>query len=88
MSTGIDGPYNAEVDQEAIGPVEITGDTPQTGTQVTADGRDAGEVRSLAGGLALALIRRDKLDLFVEQGVPLVAGNATLTPRLPEWQSI
>ena len=69
-------------------PVEITGDTPETGTQVTSDGRDAGEVRSLAGGLALALIRRDKLDLSVEQGVPLVAGNATLTPRLPEWQSI
>ena len=69
-------------------PVEISGDTPEIGTQVTADGRDAGEVRSLAGGLALALIRRDKLDLSVEQGVPLVAGNATLTPRLPEWQSI
>ena len=69
-------------------PVEISGDTPETGTQVTADGRDAGEVRSLAGGLALALIRRDKLNLSVEQGVPLVAGNATLTPRLPEWQSI
>ncbi len=66
-------------------PVEISGDTPEIGTQVTSDGRDAGEVRSLAGGLALALIRLDKLDLSVEKGVPLVAGNATLTPRLPEW---
>ena len=66
-------------------PVKISGDTPEIGTQVTSDGRDAGEVRSLAGGLALALIRLDKLDLSVEKGVPLVAGNATLTPRLPEW---
>ena len=74
--------------RDRLVPVEISGDTPEVGTQVTADGRDAGEVRSLAGGLALALIRRDKLDLSVEQGVPLVAGNATLTPRLPEWQSI
>ena len=66
-------------------PVKISGDTPEIGTQVTSDGRDAGEVRSLAGGLALALIRLDKLDLSVEKGVPLVAGNATLTPCLPEW---
>ena len=79
--------YRGLIKKQLI-PVEITGDTPTTGTQVTSDGRDAGEVRSLAGGWALALIRRDKLDLSVEQGVPLMAGNATLTPRLPDWQSI
>lgn len=68
-------------------PVEISGGTPEIGTQVTSEGRDAGEIRSVAGELALALLRLDKLDLSIEEGIPLMAGDATLTPRPPHWQS-
>src|SRR4029450_1973043 len=38
-------------------PVRVDGTLPAPGTQVTRGGKDAGEMRSGAGGLALALLR-------------------------------
>lgn len=65
-------------------PVLIDGPAPPPGTIVTADGRDAGEVRSSCDGLGLALLR---LDAVATKG-SLTADGATLTPLRPDWMRI
>ena len=61
-------------------PVAIQGPVPPPGTPITANGEDAGEMRSSADGLGLALLRLEKI-----AAGPLAAGGATLTPRRPDW---
>jgi tRNA-modifying protein YgfZ len=63
-------------------PVRVDGPLPVPGTPVTRGGRDAGELRSGAGNLALALLRLDQLAATED---PLLAGNAVLTPAPPRW---
>lgn len=66
-------------------PVEIEGDLPETGTPVTLDGKEVGEVRSTvtdgSGGRGLAMIRLEHLDA----GGPFEAAGARITPRKPDW---
>lgn len=63
-------------------PVRVDGPLPAPGTQVTRRGKDAGEIRSGAGDLALALLRLEQLGTGEE---PLTAGEAILTPAPPAW---
>ena len=63
-------------------PVRVDGPLPAPGTPVTRGGKDAGEVRSGAGNMALALLRLDQL---AEGDEPLVAGEATLALAPPPW---
>ncbi len=65
-------------------PVHIDGPAPMPGTMVTADGRDAGEVRSSRDGQGLALLRLDAVDA----GRTLVADAATLVPVRPDWMRV
>jgi folate-binding protein YgfZ len=65
-------------------PVEINGPAPASGTIVTTDGRDVGEMRSSCDGLGLALLR---IERFVE-GKPLKAGSATLVATKPSWMRL
>ncbi len=65
-------------------PVHIEGPAPAPGTMVTAEGRDAGEVRSSRDGQGLALLRLDAVDA----GRTLVADAATLVPIRPDWMRI
>src|SRR5207244_12394433 len=60
-------------------PVHIEGPAPPPGTMVTAEGRDAGEIRSSRDGEGLALLRLEAVD----SGRRLMADPATLTPRAP-----
>jgi hypothetical protein len=62
-------------------PVEIEGPTPEPGAAIKRDGKTAGTLRSAVDGVGLALIKLDQLDT----GQPLTAGEATLTPRKPDW---
>src|SRR6185437_5462753 len=62
-------------------PVAIDGPAPPPGTIVTADGSDAGELRSSRDGLGLALLRLDA----VAEGKPLTAAGTKLTPQKPDW---
>jgi folate-binding protein YgfZ len=57
----------------------ILSDTGITGTAILAEGQEVGSLRSVTGGLALAMLRLDAL------GKPLLAGNALLTPQVPSW---
>lgn len=62
-------------------PVKIDGPTPEPGTEITLNGKNAGEMRSARDGMGLALIR-----LEILEGSPtLTAGSATLHPVPPKW---
>ena len=63
-------------------PVRVDGPLPASGTPVTRAGKDAGEVRSGTGDLALALMRLEQIAAGEE---PLMAGEAVLTPAPPPW---
>lgn len=65
-------------------PVEISGPAPEPGTPVMLGDKDAGEMRSAAGDLGLALLRLEFLDA-VAAGDRLTAGDAVLIPRKPDW---
>ncbi len=60
-------------------PVEIRGAATPGSPVIAGDGREAGELRSLAGNRGLALLRLDRLD------GPLRAGEATIIPHWPAW---
>ena len=65
-------------------PVAIDGAAPAPGTIVTADGREAGEMRSSRDGLGLALLRIEP----VSEGKQLMAGETTLRPSTPGWMRL
>lgn len=71
-------------------PIAIDGPLPAPGTEITLDGKEAGEVRSVVanggdGGTGLAMIRLNRLDEALQSGAPLTAGEATVIPHKPDW---
>ena len=62
-------------------PVRIYGDPPAPGTEITQNGKNAGELRSTVDDIGMALIRLEAL----KSDNPLIAGQATLSPQKPEW---
>ncbi len=58
---------------------------PNPGTQVLFDERDAGELRSVSGGIALALLRLDAIEKAETAGLPLTAGGVALQVDVPDW---
>ncbi len=73
--------YRALIKKRLL-PVTIEGPAPEPGTQVTAEGKDAGVLRSSVDGVGLALLRLEHLE------APLVAGAARLTAKKPDWVNI
>jgi len=65
-------------------PVTIEGEAPAPGTAITADGAEAGEIRSVSGSYGLALV---KLDAW-RSGGALQAGGAKITPQRPAWMEL
>jgi folate-binding protein YgfZ len=63
-------------------PVEIEGPLPAPGTPVMAGDKEAGEMRSGADGLGLALLRLEHL----EDG--LRCGESRLKPHRPAWANL
>lgn len=62
-------------------PVVIEGSAPEPGSNIVADGRTVGEMRSAFDGRGLALLKLDVLDAET----PLEAGDSRLTPERPAW---
>ena len=62
-------------------PVALDGAKVETGLAVMAGERAAGEIRSVAGDMALAMLRLDRL------GEPLAAGGGNVHPRPAPWQT-
>ena len=64
-------------------PVSIESGAPESGAVITtADGTEAGELKSTGGGKGLALLRLDKID------GPLHASDARVTAHKPAWMKL
>lgn len=74
--------YRALVKKRLM-PVRIDGPVPPPGTPVMLDDQDAGEMRSAADTIGLALLRLDMVEQADKEGRPLRAGDAQLTPVNP-----
>ena len=66
-------------------PVEAFGRMPESGTQITLDGRDAGGIRSGIGNMAIAMIRLNMLEKAISGSEHLAADGIQLLPRKPDW---
>jgi folate-binding protein YgfZ len=66
-------------------PVIVEGTLPEPGTTVMLGDKEAGEMRSGSGDRALALLRLEEIERAQAEGIPLLAGDAKLTPVKPGW---
>jgi folate-binding protein YgfZ len=66
-------------------PVIVEGTLPEPGTTVMLGDKEAGEMRSGSGDRALALLRLEEIERAQAEGLPLLAGDAKLTPVKPGW---
>lgn len=69
-------------------PVAFNGPTPETGASVTRDGADAGEIRSVADGTGLALLKLDHARAAIELGETLATDDASARPERPDWMRL
>lgn len=67
--------------------VQVTGaaDLPAPGTPVTAAGKPAGTLGTVAGRDGLALLRLDRVASARAAGAPVEAAGVALEARLPDW---
>src|SRR5262245_33829585 len=66
-------------------PVAVTGAVPPKGTPVTAGDKAIGSMCSGAGSRALALLRLDRLEEALSQGVPFIGGTSAIVPMKAPW---
>jgi folate-binding protein YgfZ len=66
-------------------PVEFEGIPPESGAIVSADGREAGEIRTVSGKTGLALLRLEFVEEAERGGIILESGASVVTPRQPYW---
>jgi folate-binding protein YgfZ len=64
-------------------PVTVAGAMPAPGTPVLRDGAEVGAMRSGRDGMGLAVLRLEALS-----SGGLACGEATLTPRIPDWMRL
>ncbi|PTW62195.1 hypothetical protein C8N35_101232 [Breoghania corrubedonensis] len=65
--------------------VSAESDLPQTGSEITAAGKAAGTLGSVAGRRGLALVRIDRIGTALKEGAPVTAGGIAVTPKIPDW---
>ena len=66
-------------------PIRIEGPTPEPGTQILFNGKDAGEIRTALDDRGLALIRLEPYRNRAASNEPFRAGEATIVPDKPDW---
>lgn len=71
--------------RKRIVPVESTSPLPETGTEIRASDVAIGTLGSIAGNRGLAMIRLDRAAEFRAKGIELMAGDAPIAIRLPDW---
>ncbi|WP_159952263.1 folate-binding protein YgfZ [Rhizobium sp. 18065] len=68
--------------------VAADGPLPQTGSDVTADGKVIGTLGTVAGQRGLAILRIDKAGEAMAKGVSILAGETPITVSLPGWTAL
>ena len=64
----------------------VTADQPlQSGMSVSAGEKALGELGSVAGNMALALVRIDRTGEALLKGEPIIAGDVSVALRRPDW---
>jgi folate-binding protein YgfZ len=66
-------------------PVDVDGPLPAAGTEILLGDKNAGEMRSGSDGRGIALLRLEQAEKALNGEGQLVAGEATLMPRKPDW---
>ncbi len=76
--------YRALVKKRLL-PVAIEGPEPAPGTPVLLGGAEVGELRAIASGIGLALLKLEAVAAAAAKGESLRAGQAVLRPGRPAW---
>ena len=76
--------YRAKI-RKRLFPIRSERALPATGTAITLNDKNVGEMRSSAGRRGLALLRIESLKSAREQGLSLTAGETEITPDVPAW---
>ena len=63
-------------------------DLPPSGTVITADGKPVGTLGTVSGNKGLAIVRTDRVGAALTAGIPLLAGNVSVTATLPAWTGL
>lgn len=71
--------------RKRVVPVVGSSALPPTGTEIKAGEASIGMLGSVAATRGLALLRLDRVAEMQAKGVPLTAGEATLSVALPDW---
>ena len=66
-------------------PCKFIGPAPSPGMQITFQDREAGQVRSVAGRYALALLRLNIIENATGDDNALSAGKSSMIPMKPKW---
>ncbi|TRB09221.1 folate-binding protein [Agrobacterium tumefaciens] len=68
--------------------VSAKGPLPDSGTEITTNGKPVGTLGTVCGSTALAIVRIDRIADALASDTPLLAGNATVTVALPLWSGL
>ncbi|TRB02525.1 MULTISPECIES: folate-binding protein YgfZ [Rhizobium/Agrobacterium group] len=68
--------------------VSAEGPLPDSGTEITANGKPVGTLGTVCGSTALAIVRIDRIADALASDTPLLAEDATVTVALPAWSGL
>jgi folate-binding protein YgfZ len=68
-----------------IVPIAYDGFAPEPGMAITAGEKEVGRLGSTANGRGLAMLRLDRAEDALANGIPLLAGGVAVRPVKPEW---
>ncbi|MCZ7463386.1 folate-binding protein YgfZ [Rhizobium rhizogenes] len=68
--------------------VSAEGPLPDSGTEITANGKPVGTLGTVCGSTALAIVRIDRIADALASGTPLLAEDVTITVALPVWSGL
>ncbi|MDA5632438.1 MULTISPECIES: CAF17-like 4Fe-4S cluster assembly/insertion protein YgfZ [Rhizobium/Agrobacterium group] len=68
--------------------VSAEGPLPDSGTEITTNGKPVGTLGTVCGSTALAIVRIDRIADALASGTPLLAEDVTVTVALPAWSGL
>ena len=68
--------------------VEADGALPASGTELTTAGKSLGQLGTVNGSKALAIIRIDRAGSAIASGVQILAGDVPVSVTLPAWSGL